>query len=523
MHDGLTLTESQLAIGAGATVANARVSTGFLPALSSAIVLAGERPERDMLGAQGGIHGKAMAPIAGKPMIAHVVATLARSGLVGEILISSNSDLTGEAELTHAAAGIPLRHVPTRTTICSSVKAAYDCVPKGRGALVTTADNPLLSVEALSDFIMAAAGHDGLSLGLVPDHVIRAKYPTSKRTYYRFRDAAVSGANLFYFRGDAATNVLGFWERAESHRKKPWKILSAFGWGTVMGMALRRLSLKDGFARAGKVVGCPVNAHLLKEAEAAMDVDSPRDFVAAERILVDRMKHTRGPQKWGGSGTQSFAVFDLDRTLTKRGTFTPFLLSTRKGMVARSVLMLRLLRHMILYKAKRISRLELKNRMLTLAFKGFSEQEIEAASARFAQKTVAKGLRPGAELALAMHRMEGDTMVLATAAIDLYVHAIANALGFECVVCTGTTFTGDERAPVALSGANCYGDDKFLQLRDALLGTSGLTRDRIFVSFYSDHHTDMPLLEWADVPVVVCPGIKTHSMAVVRQMKIVEW
>nr|WP_025896786.1 NTP transferase domain-containing protein [Kordiimonas gwangyangensis] len=398
MHDGLTLTESQLAIGAGATVANARVSTGFLPALSSAIVLAGERPERDMLGAQGGIHGKAMAPIAGKPMIAHVVATLARSGLVGEILISSNSDLTGEAELTHAAAGIPLRHVPTRTTICSSVKAAYDCVPKGRGALVTTADNPLLSVEALSDFIMAAAGHDGLSLGLVPDHVIRAKYPTSKRTYYRFRDAAVSGANLFYFRGDAATNVLGFWERAESHRKKPWKILSAFGWGTVMGMALRRLSLKDGFARAGKVVGCPVNAHLLKEAEAAMDVDSPRDFVAAERILVDRMKHTRGPQKWGGSGTQSFAVFDLDRTLTKRGTFTPFLLSTRKGMVARSVLMLRLLRHMILYKAKRISRLELKNRMLTLAFKASASRRLRPHPQGSHKRRLQKACAPGRSL-----------------------------------------------------------------------------------------------------------------------------
>ena len=523
MHDGLTLTESQLAIGAGAVAASARVSTGFLPALSSAIVLAGERPERDSLGAQGGVHGKAMASIAGKPMIAHVISTLARSGLVGEILISSNADLTREAELVAAAAGVPLRHVPTSKTICSSVKAALGRVPSDRGALVTTADNPLLSVETLNDFLVASAGHDGLSLGLVPDHVIRAKYPTSKRTYYRFRDAAVSGANLFYFRGDATSNVLGFWERAESHRKKPWKILSAFGWGTVMGMAFRRLSLKDGFARAADVVGCPVNAHLLKEAEAAMDVDSPRDFVAAERILVDRMNHIGGPQKWSGSRTQSFAVFDLDRTLTKRGTFTPFLLSTRRGMVARSALMLRLLGQMILYKARRISRLELKNRMLALTFKGFSDQEIEAAAAKFAQTTVEKGLRRGAELALAMHRMEGDTLVLATAAIDLYVHAMAKALGIKRVVCTGTAFTGNGNAPVALTGANCYGDDKFLQLRDALLGASGISRDRIFVSFYSDHHTDMPLLEWADVPVVVCPGIKTHSMAVTKQMKIVEW
>jgi len=523
MHDGLTYAEELAAPAHLDARIEARIAPRFLPALSTAIVLAGERPERDSLSARGGPHGKAMARIAGKPMIAHVITTLARSGLVGEIVISSNADLTGEPELLAAANGIPLRHTRTRASICQSVKAAYDTLPTGRGALVTTADNPLLSVETLADFIAHAAGHDGFSIGLVPDHVIRARYPESKRTYYRFSDTAVSGANLFYFRGQAATQVLSFWEKAESYRKRPWKILSSFGWGTVVSMALRRLSFAEGFARAGHTIGCTVNAHLLREAEAAMDVDSPGDFIAAERILRARDQKARGPKQGVKTYAQSFAVFDLDRTITKRGTFTPFLLSSRNGVVARSALMLRLLRHMLLYKARRITRLELKNRMLALALKGKSAGEITAMAERFAARTLERGIRQGAALALAMHRMEGDTMVLATAATDLYVQPLAKALGFNHIVCTETAFTGRADQPVEIVGANCYGDDKFMQLHDALLGKSGLKREQIFISFYSDHHTDMPLLEWADVPVVVSPGIKTHSKAVNRQMKIVEW
>jgi HAD superfamily hydrolase (TIGR01490 family) len=523
MHDGLTLAGGQATASHLDAGIEARIATNFLPALSTAIVLAGERPERDSLSLRGGQHGKAMARIAGKPMIAHVIATLARSGLVGEIVISSNADLTGEPEVLAAANGVPLRHAQTRASICQSVKAAYDTLRPGRGALVTTADNPLLSVATLTDFITHAAGHDGFSLGLVPDHVIRARYPESKRTYYRFSDTAVSGANLFYFRGEAAAQVLSFWEKAEAHRKKPWKILSSFGWGTVISMAFRRLSFREGFARAARTIGCSVNAHLLREAEAAMDVDSPRDFIAAERILRERDQEARSPENNGRAYVQSFAVFDLDRTITRRGTFTPFLLSTRAGFVARSVLMLRLLRHMLLYKAKRITRLELKNRMLALALNGKSAEEITAIAERFAVRTLDRGIRQGAALALAMHKMEGDTMVLATAATDLYVRPIAKALGFEHIVCTETAFTGQAEQPVEIVGTNCYGDDKFMQLHDALLGTSDLKREQIFVSFYSDHHTDMPLLEWADVAVVVCPGIRTHSKAVNRQMKIVEW
>ncbi|WP_417449466.1 HAD-IB family hydrolase [Kordiimonas sp.] len=487
-----------------------------------AIVLAGRRAEADTMQQLRNGHGKAMAMMLGKPMLAHVIEALAKSGMVQEIVISAQVDLTTDPRLVAAAGGIALRHAPAQDSVCASVRKAYAMA--GGQALVTTADNPLLQAETVQNFLRGATAHEGLAVGLVAKSVIRAKYPASKRTYYRFQDTAVSGANLFYLRGPKAPMVLDFWRQVEAHRKRPWRVLRSFGWGTVLGMALGQFRLQEGFERASHVIGCPVRPQLLEEPEAAMDVDSPKDFIAAEAILRDRQQERDEitPDR-AASGAQGVAVFDLDRTLTRRGTFTPFLQSTRSGVVSRSVLMLRLLRHMVLYKARRISRLELKNRMLAATFRGRTPADIEGFAQRFARRVLDTGLRDGCTLALAMHKMEGDTMVLATASVDLYARHIAAGLGFDDVICTKTVFSEKEVMPVRIDGDNCYGASKLLRLRDRLLAGGTLDRGQVFVSFYSDHHADMPLLEWADTPVVVSPGIRTHAMAVNRQMAIVEW
>ncbi|WP_420428885.1 HAD-IB family hydrolase [Kordiimonas sp.] len=520
MHDSMTLS-SDLASADLELESMVTQPCAFAPQACTAIILAGRRPESDALQQLKTRHGKAAAMIAGKPMLAHVVRALVRSGLINEIVITSEHNLTGNADIIAAAEGVPLCHVSAQTSVCGSAKAAFSRA--GGAALITTADNPLLKPETVRTFIGSAAQHEGFSVGLVSKTTIDEKYPESRRTYYRFGDDAVSGANLFYLRGENAGAALDFWQAIEANRKRPWRILRAFGWSTTLGMALRRFSLSQGFARASHIIGCPIKQHLLQDAEAAMDVDKPDDFIAAEAILKARQGTTQKPGKGAEKTRESFAVFDLDRTLTRYGTFTPFLLSTRKGMIARMFLMLRLLRHMALYKAGGISRLELKNRMLAITFRGMTPSEIEAAARRFATSILEDGLRDGCMLALAMHKMEGDTMVLATASIDLYARHMADGLGFDHLVCTKTTYTEGDTTPVRIAGDNCYGSGKYLRLRDVVLKGDARTREQVFISFYSDHHADMPILEWADVPVMVSPGIRTHAMAVNRQMKIVEW
>jgi len=220
---------------------------------------------------------------------------------------------------------------------------------------------------------------------------------------------------------------------------------------------------------------------------------------------------------------RSFAVFDLDGTITKRGTFTPFLLSTRPSLAAKICLLAKLFKEMIWYKLGQIDRTTLKNRMLSHTFSSAGVEKIGTAAEHFVKQSIPNGLRQGCDLAFTMHRLEGDELVLATAAIDIYAELFARELGFDKLVCTRTTFTERATHAPVIVGNNCYGEEKLAKVKKLLLADSGLSREEIFVSCYTDHHADLPLLRWSDVAVVINPGSRTRALAAGHQMTILKW
>ena len=118
--------------------------------------------------------------------------------------------------------------------------------------------------------------------------VIEAKYPDIPRTYYRFSDAAISGANLFYVSGAEGLKAIRFWAYVEQHRKNPLRLFAKFGLVNLALMASKRLSLVQAFERASAKIGCTIKPVLLPHAEAAIDVDKPIDLLIAEAIIARR-------------------------------------------------------------------------------------------------------------------------------------------------------------------------------------------------------------------------------------------
>lgn len=225
-----------------------------------------------------------------------------------------------------------------------------------------------------------------------------------------------------------------------------------------------------------------------------------------------------------GRGTITrFAVFDLDRTITKHGTFTAFLLSTRRNFFGRVMLMLRILRRMIRYKRGKIDRLTLKNDMLETTLCGMSRAEVERAVQGFVARIVRTDIRAGFPPVLARHRGAGDMLVMATASVDLYARLFARHFDFDLLVCTVTAPASHGPQPFKIVGMNCYGAEKQARVEAALLADHAMLREEIFVSAYSDDLSDMPLLEWADAPSVVCPRGKTRAAAVAGRLKIEQW
>jgi HAD superfamily hydrolase (TIGR01490 family) len=217
-----------------------------------------------------------------------------------------------------------------------------------------------------------------------------------------------------------------------------------------------------------------------------------------------------------------FAIYDMDRTLTRHATYTPFLLHCAVRRAPWRLLLIPfVILSMLAYVTKLIDRARLKeiNHRLLLGHKR-RPQELGPLVDSFAAKTVAANIRPGALKAIARDKAEGRSMVMATASYKLYADAIGRRLGFDDIIGTGSIIGLDERVHAKIDGENCYGPAKLRMVTD-WLRKGGITRGH--VRFYSDHASDAPVFEWADEAVAVNPHDRLVRLAAERGWRVEDW
>src|ERR1700757_1041682 len=192
----------------------------------------------------------------------------------------------------------------------------------------------------------------------------------------------------------------------------------------------------------------------------------------------------------------------MDRTVTRHATYTPFLLYCAMVRAPwRLILLPVVILSMLAYVVRLIDRGELKeiNQRLLLGHR-VPLNELKPLVDSFADKQVATNIRPGARTAIARDKAQGRRLVLATASYRLYADAIAERLGFDDVIGTGSMIGLDERGHAKIGGENAYGEAKMRMIAD-WVDKSGLKGVHGHVRFYSDHVSDRPAFEWADEPV----------------------
>ena len=217
-----------------------------------------------------------------------------------------------------------------------------------------------------------------------------------------------------------------------------------------------------------------------------------------------------------------FAIYDMDRTVTRRATYTPFLLHCALRRAPWRLLFLPLvLASMLAYVARLIDRGRLKeiNHQLLLGAQRHPA-ELKPLVDRFAEATLAYNVRPGARDAIARDKAEGRRVVMATASYRFYAREIAQRLGFDECIGTNSILGLDERVHARIDGHNCYGPAKLAMIEE-WLGKSGLERGH--VRFYSDHASDAPVFEWADEAVAVNPHDRLARLAKARDWRVEDW
>jgi HAD superfamily hydrolase (TIGR01490 family) len=217
-----------------------------------------------------------------------------------------------------------------------------------------------------------------------------------------------------------------------------------------------------------------------------------------------------------------FAIYDMDRTVTRRATYTPFLMHCALRRAPWRLLLLPfVIASMIAYAVKLIDRARLKeiNHHLLLGSKRHPA-ELKPLVESFAAATLANNVRPGARDAIARDKADGRHVVMATASYRFYAREIAERLGFDECIGTNSILGLDERVHAKIDGQNCYGPAK-LSMVEEWLAKSGLERGH--VRFYSDHASDAPVFEWSDEPVAVNPHNKLVRLAQARGWRVEDW
>lgn len=208
------------------------------------------------------------------------------------------------------------------------------------------------------------------------------------------------------------------------------------------------------------------------------------------------------------------AIYDLDRTLTRKPTFTPFLLFAARRLAPwRLLLMPVWLAAMLGYRAGLYSRTALKRFGMHLMTGAPSLERLDHIGKQFARQRIRQpGLMPRIMQEVESDRVAQSRMVIATAAFELYSHHFGAELQFDEVI--ATRWDGKD-----IPGGNCYGEVKKARVL-AWLEDQGIDLSQAQLRFVSDSFADSPLLELADEPVFVTESASASARARARGWQV---
>ncbi len=206
------------------------------------------------------------------------------------------------------------------------------------------------------------------------------------------------------------------------------------------------------------------------------------------------------------------AIYDLDRTVLRKPTFTLFLLWAAAREAPWRLLLLPLLAGLMIGYALRLyGRDRFKPAAIRLMLgRHLAPARAEQLASRFAAWRVPRDVPPGAQICIARDRAEGYQLLMATAAPEFYAGAIADALKFDAIVASRHQRDADGNWLPLLDGPNCYGAEKARRVAEWLQAHAAETRQ---IRAYSDHVSDAPTFALADEAWLVGRGDKFVRLA----------
>ncbi len=220
----------------------------------------------------------------------------------------------------------------------------------------------------------------------------------------------------------------------------------------------------------------------------------------------------------------ALAIYDMDRTITRRATYTPVLIHAALRLAPWRLLLLPfVVLSMVCYVIGLIDRGRLKEiNYRLLVGRGIAPEALEPVVESFADRQLSSNIMPGARASIAADRAAGRRLVMATASYRLYAAAIAKRLGFDDVIATESSLDTKGRVIARIEGSNVYGPAKLAAI-EAWLEREGLAREAVHIRFYSDHVSDSCVHHWSDEAVAANAHDRLVRLARAEGWEVLDW
>lgn len=262
----------------------------------SILILAGRRPGAvDALAEAHGVADKCLVPVAGRPMIAHVLESAAASA-AARIFVSTHYDALRDdlADPVVDRLGDRLVIVRAADNLTDSVLAVADAA--AFPLLITTADNCLLTPETIAE-IGSEAARLGVAAGvaLARREDVLAVHPEGQRRFYEFSDVAVSNCNTYWIGHRGALKAAEAFRGGGQFVKKPIRVLKAFGPINLLRFRFGLGPIHHIFQRISRHLKIDVAPLLVSNGATAIDVDNERSLRVTEALMKRLAPVSRRP------------------------------------------------------------------------------------------------------------------------------------------------------------------------------------------------------------------------------------
>ncbi|WP_338245152.1 NTP transferase domain-containing protein [Aurantiacibacter hainanensis] len=254
------------------------------------IVLAAQRTGVvNPLAARAGVSHKCLAPICGRPLIAHVMEALTTLPAIREIRVVLEKD--GQAEVD--AVLEPFRERGTPITIHDSDPNIVESVlaaTRGEDGpfVVTTGDNVLLTHDGFEQLRSAMRDADGV-IGVTTKERVHAVHERGQRGFYEFKEAGYANCNLYGLSNRKGLKAAEIFREGGQFQANRGRMVRAFGLLNILMMRFGLTTFADGLTRVGKRFDAKLKPVVFEDGALAIDVDNERTYAICEWVLGQRL------------------------------------------------------------------------------------------------------------------------------------------------------------------------------------------------------------------------------------------